>query len=197
MPDEALADGADLVTFSGDKLLGGPQAGCIVGRADLVARLRRDPLTRAMRPDKVTLAALAATLGIYRAGRAIEEIPVWRMIAEPVDALRAAAEALAGGPRRPAGDRPDRGQPGDRRRWLAARRGAPVHRPRDRRAGPVAGPAHRGPADGRARGHRADRRRRRPARPADGRSRPARDPRRRAAHGRRDGRVGASGAPRP
>jgi L-seryl-tRNA(Ser) seleniumtransferase len=97
MPDEAIADGADLVTFSGDKLLGGPQAGCIVGRADLVARLRRDPLTRAMRPDKVTLAALAATLGIYRAGRAIEEIPVWRMIAEPVDALRASAEVLLAG----------------------------------------------------------------------------------------------------
>ena len=94
MPDEALADGADLVMFSGDKLLGGPQAGCIVGRADLIARLRRDPLTRAMRPDKVTLAALAATLAIYRAGRATEEIPVWRMIAEPVDALRASAAAL-------------------------------------------------------------------------------------------------------
>ena len=94
-PDEALAAGADLVTFSGDKLLGGPQAGCIVGRADLIARLRRDPLTRAMRPDKVTLAALAATLGIYRAGRAVEEIPVWRMIAEPLDGLRASADAIA------------------------------------------------------------------------------------------------------
>ncbi|HEX7472478.1 MAG TPA: L-seryl-tRNA(Sec) selenium transferase [Candidatus Limnocylindrales bacterium] len=94
MPAEALADGADLVTFSGDKLLGGPQAGCIVGRADLIARLRRDPLTRAMRPDKVTLAGLAATLGIYRAGRAVEEIPVWRMIAESVDSLRASAEAV-------------------------------------------------------------------------------------------------------
>ena len=95
MPDEAIADGADLVTFSGDKLLGGPQAGCIVGRGDLIARLRRDPLTRAMRPDKVTLAGLAATLGIYRAGRAAEEIPVWRMIAESVDSLRASAETLS------------------------------------------------------------------------------------------------------
>ena len=97
MPAEALADGADLVMFSGDKLLGGPQAGCIVGRADLIARLRRDPLTRAMRPDKVTLAGLAATLAIYRAGRAAEEIPVWRMIAEPVASLQAGAEAVLAG----------------------------------------------------------------------------------------------------
>lgn len=94
MPYEALADGADLVMFSGDKLLGGPQAGCIVGRGDLIARLRRDPLTRAMRPDKVTLAGLAATLAIYRAGRAAEEIPVWRMIAEPIDSLRTSAESV-------------------------------------------------------------------------------------------------------
>jgi L-seryl-tRNA(Ser) seleniumtransferase len=65
-----------------------------VGRADLIARLRRDPLTRAMRPDKVTLAGLAATLAIYRAGRAAEEIPVWRMIAEPVASLRTSAEAV-------------------------------------------------------------------------------------------------------
>jgi L-seryl-tRNA(Ser) seleniumtransferase len=94
MPYEALADGADLVMFSGDKLLGGPQAGCIVGRGDLIARLRRDPLTRAMRPDKVTLAGLAATLAIYRAGRAADEIPVWRMIAEPVESLRSSAESV-------------------------------------------------------------------------------------------------------
>ncbi len=96
MPAERLADGADLVTFSGDKLIGGPQAGLVVGQADLIARIRRDPLARAMRPDKVTLAAVAATLGLYRAGRAEAEIPVWRMIAAAPEALRGRAETLAG-----------------------------------------------------------------------------------------------------
>ncbi|HET7471719.1 MAG TPA: L-seryl-tRNA(Sec) selenium transferase, partial [Candidatus Limnocylindrales bacterium] len=94
-PRERLADGADLVTFSGDKLVGGPQAGFVVGRATLVARLRKDPLARAMRPDKVTLAAVAATLGLYRAGLAADRIPVWRMIAANVDVLRERAEAMA------------------------------------------------------------------------------------------------------
>ena len=94
-PAERLAAGADLVLFSGDKLVGGPQAGLVVGRADLVGRLRRDPLARAMRPDKATLAGVAATLGLYRAGLATREIPVWRMIAMPPDALRERAEALA------------------------------------------------------------------------------------------------------
>ena len=94
-PRERLAAGADLVTFSGDKLVGGPQAGLIVGRADLVARLRKDPLARAMRPDKTILAGVAATLALYRAGRAIAEIPVWRMLAASVDDLRVRAAALA------------------------------------------------------------------------------------------------------
>jgi L-seryl-tRNA(Ser) seleniumtransferase len=94
-PTERLAAGADLVVFSGDKLVGGPQAGLIVGRADLVGRLRKDPLARAVRPDKATLVGVAATLGLYRAGLATTEIPVWRMIATPLAALRARADALA------------------------------------------------------------------------------------------------------
>jgi L-seryl-tRNA(Ser) seleniumtransferase len=93
-PAERLSAGADLVTFSGDKLMGGPQAGLIVGRADLVARIRKDPLARAMRPDKVTLAGVAATLGLYRAGLASTQIPVWRMIATPLAEIRARAERL-------------------------------------------------------------------------------------------------------
>ena len=95
MPSERLAAGADLVTFSGDKLVGGPQAGIIAGRRDLVERLRRDPLARAMRPDKVILAALAATLRLYRAGVAQAEIPVWRHLCTPADAVEARARRLA------------------------------------------------------------------------------------------------------
>jgi L-seryl-tRNA(Ser) seleniumtransferase len=92
---ESIAAGADLVTFSGDKLLGGPQAGLIVGRADLVAKLRQHPLARALRVDKTTLAGLEATLLSYVRGRATEEIPVWRMIAATPEIVRARAEQLA------------------------------------------------------------------------------------------------------
>ncbi len=93
MVRDSVARGAALVCFSGDKLLGGPQAGIIVGDRDLVARLRRHPLTRAMRPDKATLAGLHATLVHYAEGRALTEVPLWRMIAMPLaeTAARAAA----------------------------------------------------------------------------------------------------------
>ena len=95
MPFERLAAGADVVLFSGDKLVGGPQAGIVAGRADLVERMRRDPLARAVRPDKAILAAVATTLGLYRAGRAVDEVPVWQMIARTADGLRSRAEAIA------------------------------------------------------------------------------------------------------
>ena len=95
MVQESVAAGLDLVCFSGDKLLGGPQAGIIVGRGDAVARLKRHPLARALRVDKLTYAALLATLAHYRRGEAIERVPVWRMIAQPLAHIRARAEAWA------------------------------------------------------------------------------------------------------
>jgi L-seryl-tRNA(Ser) seleniumtransferase len=95
-PRSALSDGADLVCFSGDKLLGGPQAGIVIGRADLVERLRRHPLQRALRADKLTLAALEGTLTLHLdPATARRELPVARMLEETVDAVRARAERLA------------------------------------------------------------------------------------------------------
>ncbi len=92
-PADSLAAGADLVCFSGDKLLGGPQAGIVAGRADLVEQLRRHPLQRALRSDKLTLAALEGTLALYLDRP--EQIPVVRMLREPAEAVRARAERLA------------------------------------------------------------------------------------------------------
>jgi L-seryl-tRNA(Ser) seleniumtransferase len=92
-PAESLRAGADLVCFSGDKLLGGPQAGIVVGRAELVERLRRHPLQRALRADKLTLAALEGTLALYL--DAPERTPVLRMLREEPDAVRDRAERLA------------------------------------------------------------------------------------------------------
>lgn len=85
---EALAAGADLVCFSGDKLLGGPQAGIIAGRAELVAKLKRHPLARALRADKLCLAGLSATLLHYLKGEAEREVPIWRMISMPLAVIR-------------------------------------------------------------------------------------------------------------
>ena len=89
----SLAAGSHLVCFSGDKLLGGPQAGIVVGRAELVERLRRHPLQRALRADKLTLAALEGTLRV--AAEAPDDVPVLRMLREPAEAVRARAERLA------------------------------------------------------------------------------------------------------
>lgn len=94
-PAESLRQGADLVCFSGDKLLGGPQAGVVVGRAEHVERLRRHPLQRAFRADKLTLAALEGTLLLALDPERRDEVPVLRMLHEPAERVRARAERLA------------------------------------------------------------------------------------------------------
>jgi len=92
---ESLQAGADLVCFSGDKLLGGPQAGIIIGKADLVAKLKKHSLARAIRADKLCLAGLSATLIHYMKDEAECEIPIWRMISMPVDVIEKRADRWA------------------------------------------------------------------------------------------------------
>ncbi len=93
MPQESMASGASLAFFSGDKLLGGPQAGIIAGDPDLVDRVSRHPMARAVRIDKLSMAALTATLLHYVKGEAAQKVPVWRMIAEPASSLKSRAVA--------------------------------------------------------------------------------------------------------
>jgi L-seryl-tRNA(Ser) seleniumtransferase len=92
---ESIQDGVDVVAFSGDKLLGGPQAGILVGKKELITRLKQHPLARALRADKLCYAALGATLDHYRKGQAIQHIPVWQMISRSMLDIQSTAQRWA------------------------------------------------------------------------------------------------------
>jgi L-seryl-tRNA(Ser) seleniumtransferase len=92
---QSISSGIGLAFFSGDKLMGGPQAGIIVGKKELIAKLKKQPLARAVRIDKIRLAGLAATLVHYLKGEATQKIPVWRMIAEPLEEIDRRAKLWA------------------------------------------------------------------------------------------------------
>jgi L-seryl-tRNA(Ser) seleniumtransferase len=92
---DGLNDGVDVLCFSGDKLVGGPQAGILCGRAGLIAKMKRHPLARAVRTDKMCLAALSVTLSRFLTGRAADEVPVWRMISRPIDEIELIAHDWA------------------------------------------------------------------------------------------------------
>nr|MCU0482076.1 L-seryl-tRNA(Sec) selenium transferase [Anaerolineae bacterium] len=94
-PQESIANGCDVVAFSADKLLGGPQAGILIGKSEIIAKLRKHPLMRAIRPDKLCFAALSATLDEYRRGTAITNIPILAMLARSLDDLTAQAKQWA------------------------------------------------------------------------------------------------------
>jgi len=94
---ESLAAGVDVICFSGDKLLGGPQAGIVLGKTELIARIKKHPLARAVRADKTCLAGITATLMHYLKDEAVREIPVWKMISMPLDEVKARAENWARG----------------------------------------------------------------------------------------------------
>ena len=89
---ESVRSGADIISFSGDKLLGGPQAGIIIGKKELIQKIKNHPLARAIRPDKITLAGITATLMHYLKEEAIQKIPIWQMISHTPDQLKTRVE---------------------------------------------------------------------------------------------------------
>jgi len=92
---EGISAGADLVAFSGDKLLGGPQAGIIIGKSELINQLKKNPLYRALRPGKFTLSGLEETVLLYLKGQALEKIPIWKMISQPTQKIKERAEKIS------------------------------------------------------------------------------------------------------